>query len=530
MTFPRPTFGFVTLVAIAVVGYLLYSVAPTTLAQFDSLYERSPAFGYAYLASVGLGAALLAGLVLWGMYRVWRNTRSNQSWSRRRGKDPSQLSASERKAEVADNLAAGRDYASTSKIGARLRAEIEKAAAELQAKHDQRQIEIVAFGTISSGKSSLLNALAGREVFQSSVVGGTTTTRSEIPWEDASGGRGGDQVSLVDTPGLAEVEGESRAALAAAEAQDADLVLFVVDGPLKSYEEELLRLLGSMQKRIVLCLNKEDWYDRTQQAGLIDQLREQASPAVQPDDVVAVRSRPVKREQIRITADGAEETVEVTDPPDITPLATRLVEIVRREGGDLLLANLLMQSRGLVDESKERVLAALDEEADRVIDRYMWAAAGVTAVNPLPLLDVAGGSAVTVKMVLDLAGVYKQKIDADTVIEMLSQLSKNLIAILGVTAAGPAIAGGIASALKLAPGVGTVAGGLLQGAVQAIVTRWIGKVFCRYYRNNMQPPEGGLAELAKREWDLVTSAEELRKLVRKGRERLSNKNDSDPSL
>ena len=66
---------------------------------------------------------------------------------------------------------------------------------------------------------------------------------------------------LVDTPGLAEVRGEVRAAEAADAAKNADLVLFVVDGPLKSYESELLEALAAMEKRIVVCLNKEDWYD-----------------------------------------------------------------------------------------------------------------------------------------------------------------------------------------------------------------------------------------------------------------------------
>ena len=107
--------------------------------------------------------------------------------------------------------------------------------AELEAKRESQQLEIVAFGTISSGKSSLLNALAGATVFRTNVVGGTTVARSEIPWP------AGDRVVLVDTPGLAEVRGESRAAEAAEAAKNADLVLFVVDGPLKAYESELLR-------------------------------------------------------------------------------------------------------------------------------------------------------------------------------------------------------------------------------------------------------------------------------------------------
>ncbi|MEM6328610.1 MAG: DUF697 domain-containing protein [Planctomycetota bacterium] len=522
---PKPTFGLLLIVALVAVGWLLVSFGPSTLEQYDGLAERSPTLAYAYLAMVLCGAGLLGGLVVWALLRVYRNTRSNRAADDRRGRSPSDLTAAQRRAELAENLAAGRDFAAAIKSAPQLRAEIEKLAADLEAKRTARRLEVVAFGTISSGKSSLLNALAGREAFRSGVVGGTTTTRSAIPWAGlpAAGrasGAAGDEVVLVDTPGLAEVEGEGRAAAAAAEAENADLVLFVVDGPLKSYEGELLTLLGAMQKRVVLCLNKEDWYDRRQQADLLAQLREQSAGAVRPQDVVAVRSRPVVRQQVRVTADGTEETAEVTDPPDITPLASRLVEIVRREGGDLLLANLLMQSRGLIDDAKEKVLAALDEEADRVIDRYMWAAGGVAAINPLPLLDLAGGSAVTVKMVLDLAAVYKQKIDADTVMELLGQLGKNLIAILGASAATPALVAAVGTTLKLAPGVGTLTGGLLQGAVQALMTRWIGRVFCRYYRNQMQPPEGGLAELARTEWDLLTTADELRKLVRKGREKL----------
>lgn len=516
----KSTFGFVLLIALAALGYLLITVPPKLVEQYNDAMQINAVVGYAYLAVVTVGCLLLFGLLTWGLLRLWKNTRSKERDSDRRSKKLSDLSAKERRSELQDNLASGREYAETIDHSPRLRGEIEAMAAELEAKRDSRRIEIVAFGTISSGKSSLLNALAGRDVFKSSVVGGTTVTRSSVPWPDS------DEVVLVDTPGLAEVEGESRAVEAADAAQEADLVLFVVDGPLKSYEEELLQLLATMGKRILLCLNKEDWYDRHQQAELMDQLREQTTPAVKPEDVIAVRSREATRQQVRLLASGEETTVEVTDPPDISPLAKRMSDVVRREGGDLLLANLLMRSRGLVDDAKERVMVALDEEADRVINRYMWAAGGATAVNPIPLLDLAGGSALTVKMVLDLAGVYKQKIDADTVIEILAQLGKNLIAMLGASAAAPALAAAVGSALKTIPGIGTIAGGLLQGTVQALVTRWIGRIFCAYYRNQMEPPPGGIVELARREWNVVTSADEVRKLIRAGRERLGKQDDS----
>ena len=151
----------------------------------------------------------------------------------------------------------------------------------------------------------------------------------------------------------------------------------------------------------------------------------------------------------------------------------------------------------------------------------MWAAGGAAAINPFPLLDLAGGSAITVKMVLDLAGVYGQKIDADTIVTLLGQLGKNLVAMVGATAAAPAIAAAVGSMLKTVPGIGTIAGGVIQGLVQALVTRWIGRVFCEYFRNEMQPPPGGLAEMARRQWEEVTRPEQLRKLIQMGREQIN---------
>ena len=140
----------------------------------------------------------------------------------------------------------------------------------------------------------------------------------------------------------------------------------------------------------------------------------------------------------------------------------------------------------------------------------------------LPGTDLAGGTAITVKMVLDLAAVYGQRVDVDTVVTLLGQLGKNLVAMVGASAAAPALGAGIGSVLKTVPGIGTIAGGVIQGLVQALVTRWIGRVFCEYFRNEMQPPPGGLAEVARRKWTEVTRPEQLRKLIQLGRERLSS--------
>lgn len=508
------TYRFLLLGLVAVAAYFSITLPTKVIEQYAAASEQSAIVGYAYLAVVLLGTVVLVGIMLWVMWKVWQNTRTKERQVERRIKDPSKLSAKERREELSENIAAGRDYASTGGISDAVRAEIERAVSEMEAKHEAERLEVVAFGAISSGKSSLLNALAGRDAFRTGVVGGTTSAQSQVEWP------GSDRVVLVDTPGLAEVAGEIRGRDAAEAAKNADLVLMVVDGPLRDYEHELLETLAEMGKRILICLNKADWFTDSERAELCKQIAEQARGLVAADDVVSVRSRPVERPIKRVLPDGTEEDGTVTEPPDISPLADRLVQIVTKEGDSLLLANLLMQSRGVVDDAKERVLAALDDQARKVIDRYMWAAAGVTGANPVPLLDVAGGTAVTVKMVMDLAVIYKQKIDSETIVEMLSQMTKSLVAMLGASAAAPAVVGAIGTTLKSLPGVGTIAGGLLVGLAQALVTRWIGRVFMKYFKSEMQATTGSIAELAREEWNLVTSPEELKKLIVKGRQKL----------
>jgi uncharacterized protein (DUF697 family) len=139
------------------------------------------------------------------------------------------------------------------------------------------------------------------------------------------------------------------------------------------------------------------------------------------------------------------------------------------------------------------------------------------------VLDVLISSGVAIKMVVDLARVYRQDVDINLATRLVAQLGKNLIAILGVNAAAPAIAAGIAGILKTVPIAGTIAGGALQGIVQALVIRWVGGVFIEYFKGEMQQPEGGLANLARREWQQLTTPAELFKFVQTAREKLTGK-------
>ncbi|MCA9154777.1 MAG: GTP-binding protein [Planctomycetales bacterium] len=511
------------LVVLAFSGFMLIYIPKLVLDQYETISKLGPTWTYVYFGIVGTGAALLLGCTIWILITLWRRSARKRRRRIERARNPSEMTLEQRDEEIRENLSTVEEYQTGEGLSGDLRERLEPLVRRVMDKRESQRLEIVAFGTVSSGKSSLLNALAGRDALRTDAKGGTTTQRNEIPWP------GDDQVTLVDTPGLGEIDGEAHVAEATRAARDADLVLLVVDGPLRESEFSLLARLADMEKRIVVCLNKADWYDQRERDRLLGQIRGQVHEFVTSDDVVAVRAEPVDRTRIRLTADGQEIEETVAAPADIRALADRMLSVVRRDGRDLLMANLLLQSRGLVEDARREDGESLDRRAREIVDRYMWSAGGAAALSPLPLLDLAAGGAITTKMVLDLAKVYRQEVDVNTVVQLLAQLGKNLIAILGVSAATPAITTAIATMLKTIPGAGTIAGGVLQGTVQALVTRWIGAVFMEYFRNEMQQPEGGLSGLARREWDRVTSVAELRKLVRSARDHFGRRQESEVS-
>jgi small GTP-binding protein len=515
MSLPRSNSGLLLLLILIAFGAALVFVPPWVAQHVDTATKLGPVGFYIYIAVVTLGGSILltaTGSIVW---RLWQRTRRKKTDRALQAKNPSQLSRGEREQELAANLSAAEDLRGELPAIQSLRAQLESMSGKIEEKRASQTLEIVAFGSISSGKSSLLNAIAGRDVFQTDAKGGTTVARNEIPWP------GVDQVVLVDTPGLGEVDGTERGVVSADAAKEADIVLMVVDGPLRDWEYRLLRHLGDMEKRTLVCLNKADWYTDRERDSLFGQIRERVSGIVQPEDIIAVRSQVTKRKRIRVMTDGQEREELVDVPVDIESLADRMLQVVRRDGHDLILANLLLQSRGLVQEARRRVQTALDQRAWETVDRYMWGAAGAAALSPLPVLDLAAGVAISTKMVVDLGRVYRQDIDLQAAVTLLGQLTKQLLGILGVTAIGPAIATAVASMLKTVPGIGTIAGGVLQGIVQALITRWIGAVFIQYFRNEMQTTEAGLATVARQEWERLTTFEELRRLVQMARNKLT---------
>ncbi len=442
------------------------------------------------------------------------NTRQKEARRRVEAKRPADMTRSERQNEIAHQLHEARAVTADPGFPVEARRSLEAAARELAAKQSTERLEIVACGAVSSGKSSLLNALAGGEMFKTDVKAGSTLRRNEAPWP------GQEKVTLVDAPGLEEAGGEEREAIARLIARDADLVLFVVDGPLRNFEFDMLARLAKLDKPIVVCVNKEDWFRADDRETLRRQICDQVTPLVPKDNVLSVRARATKRVRVRVAADGSEIDETIAEEPDLTALADRLLEIVSREGQDLLLANLLLRARGLAISARSHAQGEIDRRANKIVDRTMWQAGAAAALSPLPMIDLAASLALTTKMVVELAGIYRQPLALDTATQLLGQMSKHLVSVTGTSIAGPALGAAIATTLKTVPGVGTLTGGILQGLTQALVTRWIGRIFMRYFRDAMREPAEGWGAVAREEWKSLTRPGELADFVRSGLKRL----------
>ena len=113
-------------------------------------------------------------------------------------------------------------------------------------------------------------------------------------------------MELIDTPGLDEVDGETRTALAEQIAQQADLILFVISGDMTKLEHEALSQLREARKPILLVFNKVDQYPKADRIAVYEKIRdERVKELVSPDEIVTAAASPLVRTLVR-RSDGVE--------------------------------------------------------------------------------------------------------------------------------------------------------------------------------------------------------------------------------
>lgn len=333
---------------------------------------------------------------------------------------------------------------------------------ELGRKLDENTIEIAAFGMVSRGKSSVLNALLGQEAFKVGTTHGTTVSRASQRWEHGSAaghpGLEGAKLVLVDTPGIDEVGGEVREVLARDVARHADLLLFVVSSDMQRVEIEALAQLREAQKPIILVFNQIDRYPEADRDQIYAKIKdERIRNLIRPEDVVMTAARPDPFKVKIQLPDGTTKVQWERPAPVIEPLKLRVLDVLEREGKALVALNTLLLAGDLHEEIVAHKVRIRDDAANRMIWNFALAKGAAVALNPIPVADMAGGLAVDVGMIVALSRVYGIPLTRRTAASLVKDMMLALGALGAVEIVTRLLAGGIKTSLA---GLSILSGGL----------------------------------------------------------------------
>jgi GTPase len=366
-------------------------------------------------------------------------------------------------------------------------------------------VHIAVFGLVGRGKSSLLNALLGQEIFATGPVHGVTQMVESVSWSasresiesDAPDvlrvslkSVGNSSIELIDTPGLDEVGGAAREALARRIAEQVDLILFVIAGDISRVEYEALTTLRQASKPMLLVFNKVDQYPDVDRQAIYETLRDnRLKNLISPSEIVMAAASPLV---VRTThlGDGQVTYETVRGQPQVNDLKLKILDILHREGKALVALNTLMYAEAVSEEILQRKRQICDHIADDTIWNAVMIKALVLALNPITLADLFSGAIIDVTLILALSRLYGLPMTQTGAIKLLRQIAFGLG---GISISELVVTLGLSS-LKGVLGVSSIATGglalapyipiaLTQASIAGIFTYSTGQIAKTYLIN-----------------------------------------------
>ncbi|MDG3004106.1 YcjF family protein [Paludisphaera mucosa] len=379
------------------------------------------------------------------------------------------------------------------------------------------ELDVVVFGTVSAGKTSLINALIGREVGATGAVMGTTR-QGENHVYTLEGVEG--IVRLVDTPGLSEagLGGGEREQDARRLAQRADLLLFVVDHDLVRGEYAALNELARLGKRTIVVFNKKNRFPDADRTAILARIRSRVEGVVPADDVVTIAAAPRPIPVRVMQPDGSSQTVYEVQDPDVQALRDRIARVLANEGRLLRVANLLLKTRLLGREAESTLDAERRLKCDELVDHYQWVTATTVFANPVPALNLLQGAAVQLDLIADLARVYDLDPGAARLRALGGRLAQAMLKVGLVEAASSVVAG----VFKRTPTT-FVAAGAVQAVTMAYLARIAGKTLADYFRDGETWGPEGIEGAVLRQFEANSRADFLQEFARQAIDRFLSK-------
>jgi hypothetical protein len=385
-------------------------------------------------------------------------------------------------------------------------------------KLERTVVQIAVFGMVGRGKSSLLNALVGENIFETGPIHGVTRTIQGVNWRldrfDGDRGNitqltlsgvGNSQIELIDTPGIDEVDGETRETLARNLAAKADLILFACAGDITKVEYRALSQLRDAGKPMLLVFNKIDQYPEADRLAIYETIRDRrVREILSPDEIVMAAAAPLVATAVK-RPDGTLGVKMERGQPQIEELKLKILEILDREGKSLVALNTMLYAGEVNEQLVERKMKIRETAANRVIWNAAIAKALAVALNPVTVIDLLSGAAIDVTTILTLSRLYGIPMTQQGAINLLQKIAlsmggitaSELLANLGLSSlkgllgiAAPATGGA-----SLAPYLSVA---ITQAGVAGVSSYGIGQVTKAYLANGASwGPDGPKAVVSR---------------------------------
>jgi GTPase SAR1 family protein len=374
------------------------------------------------------------------------------------------------------------------------------------------EIHIAAFGRVGTGKSSLLNALMQRKVFSTSPLHGETKNENREGWRSLREGH----VVLIDTPGIDELDGTEREAMARRISNRADVTLMLCEGDLTQLEFQALEQLCAVQRTVLLILNKSDRYTPEELALLLDRLKDRCGNLLPSDRIVSASSDPRPKTVIYVDRSGKEKEEHRSVSPDIDLVRETLWSILEKEGQALAALNAAIFASELDEKIATKIVQARQSVAEKIIRNYCIGKGLVVAFNPVPVTDLLAAAGSDVAMVIHLGEVYGFKLSRREATKLLFTISAQLVALMSAYWGMNLVS----SALKTASaGLSTALTATAQGALAWYATYLTGKMAQTWFSKGKSWGNAGPRKTAR----AILASLDRDSIIRTARQDLSNR-------
>lgn len=337
-----------------------------------------------------------------------------------------------------------------------------KAFAEFQ-KHmeedkESNRLNVLVLGKSGVGKSSLINAVFGKDMAETGQ--GKPVTRGFEKFGDDNG------LNIFDTRGIESENFEETIS---------DIEKFLQENVAKGSAEDQIHIAW-------LCIN-ESLRRVEGEERVLEILKKEKIPTI----VVITKAQQDKDEK---GESFREKVIEILKINHEDCIRTRAVEVPDDEGEIkkiMGIDTLVNRSYLLLPEGKKSAFAkkqhynktmrreALKEDAFSKV-KYYTAAASTVAATPIPFSDFAILLPTQVAMILHISKVYEMEINQENATKLITALT-------AVAGAGYAVKMGVGAVLKFIPGLGSVAGGLINATVAGTTTKLMGDAYIEFLDN-----------------------------------------------